>query len=68
MIADSLSRKDKIIEAEWSLYPQVFQIICQIWPRPMVDMFATKMNNKLPLCVSSVPDPNAMAVDALNLS
>ena len=33
----------------------------------MVDMFATKMNNKLPLYVSRVPDPNAMAVDALNI-
>ena len=40
----------------------------QIWHRPMVDMFATKMNNKLPLYVSPVPDPNAMAVDALNIS
>ena len=26
------------------------------------------MNNKLPLYVSPVPDPNAMAVDALNIS
>ena len=43
-------------------------MICQIWHRPMVDMFATKMNNKLPLYVSPVTDPNAMAVDALNIS
>ena len=41
---------------------------CLIWHRPMVDMFATKMNNKLPLYVSPVPDPNAMAIDALNIS
>ena len=34
----------------------------------MVDMFATKMDNKLPRYVSPVPDPNAMAVDALNIS
>ena len=34
----------------------------------MVDMFATKMNNKLPLYVSPVPNPIAMAIDALNLS
>ena len=33
-----------------------------------VDMFATKMNNKLPLSVSPVPDPNAMVVDAMNIS
>ena len=43
-------------------------LICLIWHRPMVDMFATKMNNKLPLYVSPVPDPNAMAIDALNIS
>ena len=39
-----------------------------IWHRPMVDMFATKMNNKLPLYVSPVSDPNAMVVDTLNIS
>ena len=55
-------------ETEWSLHPKIFLMICQIWHRPMVDMFATKMNNKLPLYVSPVPDPNAMAADALNIS
>ena len=68
VITDSLSRRDKIIQTEWSLHPKIFQGICQIWHSPMVDMFATKMNNKLPLYVSPVPDPNAMAVDALNIS
>ena len=33
----------------------------------MVDMFATKMNNILPQYISPVPDPNVMAVDALNI-
>ena len=47
---------------------QDFEMIYQIWYRPMVDMFATKMNNKLPLYLSPVPEPNAMAVDALNIS
>ena len=59
VIADSLSRRDKIIQIEWSLHPKIFLI----WHRPMVDMFATKMNKKLPLYVSPVPDP-----DALNIS
>ena len=67
LIADSLSHKDKIIQTEWSLHPKIFQRICQIWHRPMVDMFATKMNNKPPLYVCPVPDPNAMAVDAFNI-
>ena len=33
----------------------------------MIDMFPAKMNNKLPLYVSPVPDPNAMTLDALNI-
>ena len=57
VIEDTLSCRDKIIQTEWSLHPKIFLMICQIWHRPMVDMFATKMNNKLPL-----------AVDALNIS
>ena len=34
----------------------------------MVDMFATKMNHKLPLYVSPVPDANALNIDALNIA
>ena len=34
----------------------------------MVDMFATKLNHKLPIYVSPVPDANAMNIDALNIS
>ena len=44
IIKDSRSCRDKIIQTEWSLHPNFFQMICQIWHRPMVDMFATKMN------------------------
>ena len=68
VIADSLSRKDKIIQTEWSLHPQIFSMICKVWHTPMVDMFATKLNHKLPIYVSPVPDANAMNIDALNIS
>ena len=68
VIADSLSRKDKIIQTEWSLHPQMFSLICKVWHTPMVDMFATKLNHKLPIYVSPVPDANAMNIDALNIS
>ena len=68
VIADSLSRKDKIIQTEWSLHPQMFSRICKVWHTPMVDMFATKLNHKLPIYVSPVPDANAMNIDALNIS
>ena len=35
---------------------------------PLLDMFATRWNHKLPPFVSPVPDPSAMAVDALSMS
>ena len=34
----------------------------------MVDMFVTKLDHKLPIYVSPVPDANAMNIDALNIS
>ena len=46
----------------------IFSLIGKVWHRPMVDMFATKLNHKLPICVSPIPDANAMDIDALNIS
>ena len=33
-----------------ALLPVVFQMICSRWHRPQIDLFATRFNNKLPLC------------------
>ena len=44
-----------------------FNTICSRWHRPKIDLFASRFNNKLPQCVSPVPDPLAWAVDALSL-
>ena len=68
VIADSLSRRDRAIETEWSLHPLIFQEICQVWHKPMVDLFATSLNAKLPTYVSPVPDDKAWQIDALNIS
>ena len=35
---------------------------------PHVDLFVTRLNHKLPLYVSPVPDPNAWDIDALNIN
>ena len=35
--------------------------------QPKIDLFAMRINNKLPFFVSPVPDPLASAVDALSL-
>ena len=67
VIADKLSRIGQTIQTEWSLLPEVFQAICSEWHRPQIDLFATRFNNKLPLFVSPVPDPQATTVDALSL-
>ena len=68
MLADSLSRKDKVIQTEWALNHQVLNQICHCWHQPMVDLFATKLNHKLPMYVSPVPDSRAWETDALNIS
>ena len=49
----SLSRKDKIIQTGWSLHLKMFHLICIVWQIPMVEMFATNMNHKLPFYVAS---------------
>ena len=67
VIADKLSRLGQTIQTEWSLLPAVFQRICNQWHFPQIDLFATRFNHKLPQFVSPVPDPLAVAVDALTL-
>ena len=68
VIADKLSRHNQLIQTEWSLSQQVFNLLCSRWFRPQVDLFATRFNPKLPKFVSPVPDPAAWAVDAMSLS
>ena len=67
VIADKLSRHNQVIQTEWSLPQQVFNLLCSKWAQPQVDLFATRFNHKLPQFVSPVPDPTAWAVDALSL-
>ena len=67
VIADKLSRLGQTIQTEWSLLPEIFQRICNKWHQPQIDLFATRFNHKLPQFVSAVPDPRAIAVDALTL-
>ena len=68
VIADKFSRQGQIIQTEWSLHQEVFDLLVQTWHLPQVDMFATKYNCKLAQYVSPVPDPNVWAVDVLTVS
>ena len=47
MVADKPSRLGQTIRTEWSLLPEIFQLICIMWHQPQVGLFATWFNNKL---------------------
>ena len=66
MIADHLSRPNQPIPTEWSLHPEIVKRIFRVWGTPEVDMFATLSNSHLPRFMSPVPEPRALAVDALS--
>ena len=57
VIADKLSRLGQTIQTEWSLHPAVFQAVCSRWHQPQVDLFATRFNNKLPVCITGTRPP-----------
>ena len=67
-MADLLSRSNQGQSTEWSLHPQVLKQICYKWFTPHVDLFATRLNHKLTLYVSPVPNQNAWDIDALNIN
>ena len=67
VLADQLSRKQQIIHTEWSLNKEVFSAICKNLFVPQIDLFATRLNHKLPLFVSPVPDPLAIETDAMQI-
>ena len=66
VIADHLSRPNQPIPTEWSLHPKIVKRIFRFWGSPEVDMFATLSNSHLPRFMSPVPEPRALAVDALS--
>jgi hypothetical protein len=68
ILADALSRSNKLVSTEWTLHMDVVQAIRDLWGSPMIDLFATKINNRLPQYMSHVPDLKALAVNALAIS
>ena len=51
---------------EWSLHPEVVNLIFRLWETPVVDRFATVHNTHLPQFMALVPEPRALAIDALS--
>ena len=68
VMADLLSRSNQVHSTEWSLHPQVFKQICHKWFTPHVDLFATRVNHKVPPYVSPVPDQNAWDMETGRVS
>ena len=66
LIADHLSRPNQPIPTEWSLHPEIVERIFRVSGTPEVDMFATLSNSHLPRFMSPIPEPRALAVDALS--
>ena len=65
--ADKQSRVFNV-STEWSLCTQVFEDIQKLWGKFDVDLFASRLNFKIPSYVSCRPDPNAMFVNALYMN
>ena len=64
ILADQLSRRGQVLSTEWTLHPRIAQAVFEMWGTPMVDLFATALNRRLPVYCSPVPDPMAWHVDA----
>ena len=66
LIADFLSR-GRCLPSEWSLHPEVFQSLQARWGPLEMDLFATSLNQKLPVFCSRVREPEAAYLDAFSL-
>jgi hypothetical protein len=64
VLADGLSR-GQALPTEWTLHKEVFLQVQSLYPGMQIDIFATRLNNRLQKFVSPVPDPLALAVDGL---
>lgn len=66
-IADQESRQHND-DIEWAIKDKVFHKITQKFDMPKVDLFASRLNHKLPKYVAWRPDPKAIAIDAFSLN
>ena len=54
VIAGKLSRHNQVIQTEWSLSQQAFNLLCSRWAWPHVDLFATPVQSQVSkVCLTS---------------
>ena len=68
VLADLQSRPHQVLSWEWTLQQSVFSRLRTRFPDMEVDLFATRLNNRLPWFVSPFPDPLAVDSDAWTMS
>jgi hypothetical protein len=68
ILADTLSRADHLVQIEWTLHQDVVRTLFGKWEAPTVDLFTTRLNKRLPLFYSPLPDDEALGVDSLSAS
>ena len=66
-LADRMSRVDKPISTEWSLNQEIANKVFQIMDFPSIDLFATRLNHRLPFYVSPILDQKALSIDTLSM-
>ena len=54
--------------SDWKLNPKIFSQIVKIRGIPQIDLFASRLNHRLPKYMSWHPDPGSCAVDSLQHS
>ena len=67
VVADKMSRISHH-NSEWSLNMDIFEQITDIFGKPTLDLFASRLNHKCERYVAWQPDPFAEAVDAFTLN
>ena len=53
---------------EWMVSDFVFKTITDLFGTPAIDLFATRLNHKLPIYVSWKPDPYSVSINAFSVS
>ena len=66
VIADQRSRVFHD-NTEWALNDHAFDIICSKFGKPDIDLFASRLNNKLTPYCSWEPDPNSIQADSFSI-
>ena len=47
---------------------KILNKLCILWGKPDIDLFATRLNSKLPKYVSWKPDPGSVSIDDFSIS